>query len=486
VKPVDVRPVVLIVDEPGVPASVKAILDGECEVLQVADGPAALELVKTRRVDLCLLDSRLPGTEGITMLERLKRLDAALEVVLLTAARTAVEVTKLGAHDSVTKPFGVDDLRAVVRRALERRALPRAVTDLQDELACHDGLDELVGRSAAIRSIYAVIRQIAGTSATVMITGESGTGKELIARAIHRRGPRRDRPFVTVNCGALPPELMESELFGHERGAFTGAHARKLGKFEIAHTGTLFLDEVATLRVDLQPKLLRVLQEREIERVGGTRSVKVDVRFIAATNGDLSRAIAHGQFREDLFYRLHVVPIAVPPLRERREDVPLLVGHFLRKYAKRFGKTVTDVSAGAIERLQHYSWPGNVRELENIIERAVALATDSVIQLADIPLNRTLVPRRTAWDDRLSFREALQEFERQLILRALDQANGNQTVAARRLGMHRNTLATKLARLGLRAGDGVGGTCRGRRLHPSAAGGTTPRDNQPTRSGDAL
>ena len=455
----DVRPVVLIVDdEPGVRASVKVVLEGEFEVLEAADGPEALDLVKTRNVDLCLLDVRLPGMEGIAVLERMKRLDSGLEVVLLTAVRTvrtAVEAMKLGAYDYLTKPFNVEDLRAVVRRALERRALQREVTYLRDELARHEGFDELVGRSQPMKHVFDLIRQMAVNPATVLVMGESGTGKELIARAIHRRGPRRDRPFVAINCGALPAELMESELFGHERGAFTGAHARKLGKFEVAHTGTLFLDEVATLRLDLQPKLLRAIQEREIERVGGTRSVKVDVRFIAATNVDLKRAVAQGQFRDDLYYRLHVVPIAVPPLRERREDIPLLVEHFLAKYARLFGKPVTQVSPGAMELLQQYHWPGNVRELENVIERSVALAADRVIQLADIPLDLALKPGRAVWDDRLSFREALQEFERQLILRALDQAHGSQTVAARRLGMHRNTLATKLVQFGLRAGDGA-------------------------------
>jgi DNA-binding NtrC family response regulator len=451
------RPTVLIVDdEPGVRASVRVILDGEYEVLEAEDGPTALELVRSRGVDLCLLDIRLPGMEGITVLERLKRLDGGLEVVLLTAVRTvrtAVEAMKLGAYDYLTKPFELEDLRAVVRRALEKRALQREVSYLRDELARHEGFDELVGRSAPMRRVFEAIRQVAGNTATILVAGESGTGKELVARAIHHQGPRREGPFVAVNCGALPPELMESELFGHERGAFTGAHARKPGRFEIAHTGTLFLDEVATLRLDLQPKLLRAIQEREIQRVGGTRAIKVDVRFIAATNVDLRRAVVDGRFREDLFYRLNVIPVIVPPLRERREDIPLLAEHFLQKYARQFGKPVSAVSPGAMELLQQYHWPGNVRELENIIERSVALATEKVIQLADIPLDLAMVPGRTPWDDGLTFREARQEFERQLILRALDRAEGNQTVAARMLGMHRNTLITKMVQLGLRPGD---------------------------------
>jgi DNA-binding NtrC family response regulator len=451
----DPRPVVLVVDdEPGVRASVKMVLDGVCIVLEASDGPAALEAVRSGDVDVCLLDVRLPGMEGIEVLERLKRLDAGLEVVLVTAVRTvrtAVEAMKLGAYDYLTKPFAVEDLRSVVNRALERRALHREVRYLRDELARHEGFDQLVGRSPAMRRVYEIVRQIADTTATVLITGESGTGKELIARAIHRQGGRRDRPFVAVNCAALPAELLESELFGHERGAFTGAHARKLGKFEMAHTGTLLLDEVGSLRLDLQPKLLRVLQEREIERVGGSRAIGIDVRIIAATNADLRQAVAAGRFREDLFYRLHVVPIAVPPLRHRREDVAPLARHFMAKYARQFGKTVTDLSPGALGALERYHWPGNVRELENIVARSVALASEPTVQLDQIPLDVALAPAEATAEDQLNLREARHDVERLLILRALDRAGGNQTVAARLLGMHRNTLLVKLAQLGLRA-----------------------------------
>ncbi len=451
----DPRPVVLVVDdEPGVRASVKMVLDGVCIVLEASDGPAALEAVRSGDVDVCLLDVRLPGMEGIEVLERLKRLDAGLEVVLVTAVRTvrtAVEAMKLGAYDYLTKPFAVEDLRSVVNRALERRALHREVRYLRDELARHEGFDQLVGRSPAMRRVYDVVRQIADTTATVLITGESGTGKELIARAIHRQGGRRDRPFVAVNCAALPAELLESELFGHERGAFTGAHARKLGKFEVAHTGTLLLDEIGSLRLDLQPKLLRALQEREIERVGGSRAIGIDVRIIAATNAELRQAVAAGRFREDLFYRLHVVPIAVPPLRHRREDVAPLARHFMAKYARQFAKTVTDLSPGALGALERYHWPGNVRELENIIARSVALASEPIVQLDQIPLDVALAPAEATAEDQLNLREARHDVERLLILRALDRARGNQTVAARLLGMHRNTLLVKLAQLGLRA-----------------------------------
>jgi DNA-binding NtrC family response regulator len=456
----DPRPVVLVVDdEPGVRASVKMVLGGACDVVEASDGPTAIDMVRSGDVDVCLLDVRLPGMEGIEVLERLKRHDPGLEVVLVTAVRTlrtAVEAMKLGAYDYLTKPFAVEDLRAVVTRALERRALQQEVRYLRDELARHEGFDQLVGRSPAMRRVYEIVRQIADTTATVLITGESGTGKELVARAIHRQGGRRERPFVAVNCAALPAELLESELFGHERGAFTGAHARKLGKFEVAHTGTLLLDEVGALRLDLQPKLLRALQEREIERVGGSRAVGIDVRIIAATNTDLRQAVAAGRFREDLFYRLHVVPIALPPLRKRREDVAPLARHFLAKYARQFGKSVTDLSPGALDALERYHWPGNVRELENIVARSVALATEPVVQLDQIPLDVALAPGEDMADDQLNLREARHEVERLLILRALDRARGNQTVAARLLGMHRNTLLVKLAQLGLRAPDAGG------------------------------
>jgi DNA-binding NtrC family response regulator len=455
--PEGMRPVVLVVDdEPGVRASVKVILERECEIVEVADGLSALALAGSRAIDLCFLDIRLPGMEGIEVLGRLRQLDPSLPVVLVTAVRTvrtAVEAMKLGAYDYLTKPFGVDELRRVAQRALERRALEREVRYLRDELARHEGLEELVGASPPMRRLYATIRQVATTTATVLLLGESGTGKELVARAIHRQGPRHRRPFVAVNCGALPAELIESELFGHEKGAFTGATARKPGKFEIAHGGTVFLDEIATLRVDLQAKLLRAIQEREIEGVGSTRSARVDVRFIAATNADLRRAVATRQFREDLYYRLNVVPITVPPLRERREDIVPLAYHFLAKYARRFGRPVTRISPGALTLLQQYHWPGNVRELENIVERSVALAADGVVQLDGIPVDLALGAPRPASDDPRGFREARREFERQLILRALDRAGGNQTEAARQLGLHRNTLTVKMARLGLRVAE---------------------------------
>jgi transcriptional regulator with PAS, ATPase and Fis domain len=288
----------------------------------------------------------------------------------------------------------------------------------------------------------------------VLITGESGTGKELIARAIHRQGPRRERAFVAVNLAAIPEPLLESELFGHEKGAFTGAYQKKPGKFEMAHGGTLFLDEVGTLRVDLQAKLLRVLQEREIERIGGTRTIKVDVRIIAATNVNLKQAVKDRAFREDLYYRLNVVPLAVPPLRERREDIPALVTHFIEKYNREFGKAIRGISPGVLPVLLEYDWPGNVRELENIVERSVALVRGPVIRLSDLPLDLALPDAGPGSPEPgLSLKEARERFERQFILRVLDRVDWNQSHAARLLGLHRNTLTAKLAGWRLRRGD---------------------------------
>jgi DNA-binding NtrC family response regulator len=454
------RPVILVVDDDaGVRDSFKLILEDHYDVRDVPDGPSALEVVRRSQVDLVLLDIRLPGMDGIEVLERIKTIDEGVEVILVTAVktvRTAVAAMKLGAFDYLTKPFEEDELLSLSRRALERRALEREVAYLRSELERTHDVDEIVGQHPTMEKLHGLIGQVARTATTVLVTGESGTGKELVARAIHRQGARRDQPFVPVNPAAIAESLIESELFGHEKGAFTGAHQRKLGKFELAHGGTLFLDEIGTLRAELQAKLLRVLQEREIERVGGTRALPIDVRVIAATNTDLKDAVGRGAFRDDLYYRLNVVQIVVPPLRERIADVPLLVEHFIRRDRRRFNKRVEGLSAEALTALQAYHWPGNVRELENVIERCVVLAEGPVIGLNDLPLD-VLLPQqatRLRAAEALPLNEATDQFERQIVLRVLERVNWNLTEAGRILAIHRNSLRVKLARWGVRAPGG--------------------------------
>jgi two-component system response regulator AtoC len=454
------RGTVLVVDdEEGVRASIRAILEETCEVLEAEDGAAALEVLRTHNVDLVMLDQRMPGEAGIDVLPKIKALDASIVVVLATAVydvRTAVLAMQRGAYDYVVKPFDVDDIVMLTQRVLEKRALEREVLLLRSALADdpwsgHTAFEGLVGRNPQMVRIYQLVSQIAETPSTVLITGESGTGKELIARAVHRRSARRERPFVAINVAAIPDTLIESELFGHEKGAFTGAHARKPGKFELAHGGTVFLDEIGSLRLDLQTRLLRVLQEREVERVGGVRPVPVDVRVVAATNVNLRQAVRERAFREDLFYRLNVVHIEVPPLRDRRDDIPLLVDHFVRKLGRECRRDVRAVSAGALETLVRYDWPGNVRELENVIHRAVVLARGPVLQLQDIPLDVALpeTGARLAEDTGMPLREACEQFERQYVLRVLERVRWNVSRAARLLGVHRNTVLAKLAAWGI-------------------------------------
>ncbi|HEV8643490.1 MAG TPA: sigma-54 dependent transcriptional regulator [Methylomirabilota bacterium] len=451
-----VRPVVLVVDDDlGIRESFRLILEDDYDVLDVPDGRSALDVVRSRQVDLVLLDIRLPEMDGIEVLERIKAIDEAMEVVLVTAVktvRTAVAAMKLGAFDYLTKPFEDDELLSVVRRALEKRSLEREVVFLRSELERQHDRGELVGQHPAMQKLYRLITQVARTTTTVLITGESGTGKELIARAIHRQGPRRDKPFVPVNPAALSETLVESELFGHEKGAFTGAYQRKLGRFELAQGGTLFLDEIGSLKPDLQAKLLRVLQEREIERVGGTRSIRIDARIIVATNTDLNQAVAEETFREDLYYRLNVMPITVPPLRERREDIPLLVQHFIRRYDQAFNKRIEGLSPEALTVLGEHSWPGNVRELQNVIERLVGLLEGPVIGVDDLPLDLLLPGRAVAARETGGFAlgEATEAFERQMVLRVLQRVRWNVSEAARILGMHRNSLNAKLARWDLK------------------------------------
>ena len=453
------RGTVLVVDdEESVRASVRAILEETCDVLEAANGAQALDVLKSREIDLVMLDQRMPGEPGIDVLPRIKAADPSTIVVIATAVRelrTAVEALKRGAYDYLTKPFDVDDILMLAQRAFEKRALEREVLYLRSALAgapsdaggLAGAFEGMVGRHPEMVRIYQLIVQLASTPTTVLITGESGTGKELVARAIHARSGRASHPFVAINVAAIPDALVESELFGHEKGAFTGAHAKKLGRFELAQGGTIFLDEIGCLRLDLQAKLLRALQEREIERLGGVRAIPVDVRIVAATNVNLKDAVRARAFREDLYYRLNVVPIHVPPLRERREDIGPLAQYFVRKIARECGRDVRGVSAGALEVLTRYDWPGNVRELENVLHRGVVLTRSQVIHLQDVPLDVAMpeTGSRVGEDTGPPLRDALEQFERQYILRVLEGVGWNVSHAARRLGVHRNTVLTKLS-----------------------------------------
>ncbi|MFQ5442841.1 MAG: sigma-54-dependent transcriptional regulator, partial [Thermodesulfobacteriota bacterium] len=441
-------------DELNIRELLKHVLQDYCEVLSASNGPEAIDIVRSSNVDLVLLDLMLPGMDGMEVLEKIKRIEPQTGVIIISAVNSApgaVRALKKGAYDYVTKPFDNEDLLSAINRYMETTQLSREVTYLKEELKEYSYC-EIIGKSKSMKNLFEVIEKVSGSSTSVLITGESGTGKELVARAIQARGDRHDKPFVAVNCGAVPGELMESELFGHEKGAFTGAHARKIGKFEYAEGGTVFLDEVSTLPMQLQIKLLRVLQEKTFERVGGVRSIKVDVRILAATNIDLEAAVRKGLFRKDLYYRLNVVPIELPPLRSRSEDIPLLVRHFLEKSSKKCNKKITGITPDAMEALCNYSWPGNVRELENLIERVVVLAGQGgAITFNDLPVE-IIYPETESLkrDGETDFREALRNFERDFIIGVLERTNWNRNEAARVMKVHRNTLLLKMKALGIR------------------------------------
>ncbi len=420
------------------------------EVDQAGSAEEGLRLAD--RADLVLTDLRLPGIDGLELIHRLRRQNANLPIIVITAFGTvenAVEAMKAGALDFLPKPFSMDHLMAVVNKGLEMRALRDENRKLREELGLRYAFENIIGRSAPMQDIFATIERVAPTRATVLIAGESGTGKDLIARAIHYHSPRRDRPFVKIDCTTIPENLMESELFGYERGAFTGANSPKVGKFETAEAGTVFLDEIGDMPASIQVKLLRVLQERAFERLGSTKTRQIDVRVIAATNADLRAALESGEFREDLYYRLNVVPLTVPPLRERKDDIPALVDHFIKKYSKELGSRATSISSEALQVLWSHHWPGNVRELQNVIERSMVLCSGDRLEASDIKLD--VAPRypQNAEEPLLPGGMTLEEHERMLIRKALDQASGNKSQAARLLGLTRNALRYRLSQMGL-------------------------------------
>jgi DNA-binding NtrC family response regulator len=420
------------------------------EVEQAGSAEEALPLID--RADLILTDMKLPGMSGLDMLALIQRQNSRAPAIMMTAHGTienAVEAMKSGAADFLLKPFSLDHLMTVVNKAMEVRGLRDENRQLKEELGRRYEFDNIVGRSKQMQEIFAAVLRVAPTRATVLLTGESGVGKDLIARAIHFHSPRKDRPLVKINCSALPENLMESELFGYEKGAFTGANTTKPGKFEQADTGTVFLDEIGDVPQSIQVKLLRVLQEREFERLGSNKTKQLDIRMIAATNQDLRAALEQGTFREDLYYRLNVVAMEIPPLRARKPDIPYLANHFLKKLALDTGTRVESITPAAMEKLLEYPWPGNVRELENVIERSLVMAIGNALDVSDIkldaPRTRTVASGESSLPDGMS----LDQYEQELIRQALKQADGNKSQAARLLGLTRNALRYRLTQMGL-------------------------------------
>ena len=454
--------VLIVDDEKNYPPILGAVLEEEgFEALTAASGQEALQRLGEADVDIVLTDMKMPGMDGIELLEEIKKRDPELPVIMMTAYGTvdkAVEAMQKGAYSYILKPFDNKRLVLFVNKAVSMYRVVKDNRRLREDVSNRYRFDNIIGKSKVMRDVFQTIRKIAPASATVLIEGENGTGKELVARSIHFNGPRRDKPFIAINCSALAETLLESELFGHEKGAFTGAVATRKGRFEIADTGTLFLDEIGELSQNLQVKLLRVLQERTFERVGGMKPVTVDVRIIAATNKHLKEEIKAGRFREDLFYRLNVLHIPLPSLQDRREDIRLMVDFFIRKYAEERGAEtpITGVDHDVVRMLYDYNWPGNVRELENIIERAMILCPGGNISVSDLPghfrhqANQTLDLGEIPVTAKLS--ETLTMVEKALILRALKLSGNVQTRAAELLGIGKSGLSQKIKKFSLDVG----------------------------------
>ena len=462
------------------------------EVVTASNGQEAVDQVRAQEFDLAILDVKMPQMDGITALREIRAIRPQLTVLMMTAfggTQTALEAIKQGAYDFFTKPFELDEMRVVVRRALEKQQLVRQIANLEQRLLDRISFDRIIGQSEAMREVYAILEKVITNDVTVLITGESGTGKELVAQAVHFHSHRKSKPFVSVNCAAIPETLLESELFGHERGAFTGAVGTTIGRFEAANGGSIFLDEIGEMPLALQSKLLRVLQEREIMRVGGSKPIKVDIRIIAATNRRLEECVEAKTFREDLFFRLNVLPIRLPALRQRRSDIPLLVNHFVNVYNPRLGKSLAGVTPEAMQALENYPWPGNVRELENVIQRAMILATGNLIRLEDLPANvvsgQAAVPvsgtdgaasasaaptvlglqgkdaSMLLEDFSTPLQEKLEQIqedvEKRIIVAALNKCNFHRQDTADLLGISRKSLHNKMVKYQLFGDKGGGG-----------------------------
>ncbi len=425
------------------------------EAVAVGDAESAVETVKKGAFDLIILDVKLPGMSGIEAIPLLKEHDPGAVIIVMTAFGRkphALEAMRAGAYDFFTKPFKIDEMSIVISRALEKRQFQREIRKLEQKLRRQFAFENIIGNSSAMQQVYELIQKVVQTDVTVLIYGESGTGKELIAQAIHYHSARKDKPFVKLNCVAIPEGLLESELFGHEKGSFTGAVQRKSGKFELANTGTIFLDEIGDMSLTTQAKILRVLQEKEFELVGGTETIGIDVRVIAATNKDLANAVRENQFREDLYFRLNVFSIVVPPLRDRKEDIPLLVDHFLRQANEQMTRTVTGVSKETLDFLMMYHWPGNVRELENCVHRAVVMADEDIITPKHLPIAIQSIaqkPKYTLPDQIESLDHTLDDVERQIIVETLHSTGGVQSKAARLLGISERSLWHRVKKLSI-------------------------------------
>jgi len=447
-------PAILIVeDEPKMLRLLELHLSEEGFTTHTAqDAETGLKILNREKIDLVVTDFKLPGMNGLEFLQATKRVDASLPFVVMTAygsVETAVEAMKAGASDYVLKPFSLEEMSLVIRKELDARRLREENRSLREALGQRYSFRNIVARSAKMQEVLAVVERVAPTNSTVLLGGESGVGKDLIARCIHEHSRRASGPFLKINCTSIPENLLESELFGYEKGAFTGASSSKPGKFELADKGTIFLNEIGDVPAAIQVKLLRVLQEREFERLGGTKTLKVDVRLVAATNRDLRAALEQGTFREDLFYRLNVVPIDIPPLRERKEDIPDLMDHFIARFASETSKTIRGITPAARQLLMNFHWPGNVRELENIIERAVTLSNGPVLDVGDIHLDIARAATTAAASPSLPQGITLEQWEDEMIREALRRANGNKSQAARLLGLSRNALRYRLSKIGV-------------------------------------
>ena len=458
------RQVLVVDDEPGVRESLRMVLKDRYTVLTASNGSSALERIDEEPIDVVLLDILMPGADGLEILERIKSRAATPQVIMLTATKTvktAVTAMKLGAFDYVTKPFDVDELLLIVDRAVQSAALVREVEALRTEVGLRYSFENIIGRSAKMQEVLRTVSMVAPLRTTVLITGESGTGKELIAKALHYHSPRAQRAMVTINCAAIPENLLESELFGHERGAFTDAYTKKLGQFEHADQGTIFLDEIGEMQPSTQAKILRVLEQGEFIRIGGAQGVRGDVRGGAATNRDLHEGMREGTFRSDLFYRLNVVSIHLPPLRDRRDDLVALIRHFLVQKAQELGVPEKTFTNDAFDLLLQYSWPGNVRELENVIERAMVLSHRMQMHPEDLPqyivtTSTTHPVQQSVMRGETRLSEAVDQFEQELIRRALAQAENSQPRAAALLGTTRRILKYKMDKLGISAEPSLG------------------------------